>query len=74
MDSLWPPGGLQKSSLKNSALIHYSGVRFPKTTMVGVDRPIIGADIKHFKNRFAENFFFLCKQTYYLQVTLFIGE
>ncbi len=43
-------------------------------------RPIIGADIKHFtdighfKNRFADNFFFLCKQTYYLQVTLFIGE
>ncbi len=34
MDSLWPPGGLQKPSLKNSALIHYSGVRFPKTTMV----------------------------------------
>ncbi len=37
---------------------------------LGVDRlsawPIIGADIKHF--------FFLCKQTYYLQVTLFIGE
>ncbi len=45
-------------------------------------RPIIGlADIKHFtdighfKNRFADiffSFFFLCKQTYYLQVTLFI--
>ncbi len=37
-------------------------------------RQIIG----HFKNRFAEKnfffFFFLCKQTYYLQVTLFIGE
>ncbi len=58
--------------------------------ILGVDRlsawPIIGADIKHFtdighfKNRFADNlkkiffFFFLCKQTYYLQVTLFIGE
>ncbi len=50
---------------------------------VGVDRlsilPII--DIGHFQNRFAENFFLLllfffllCKQTYYLQVTLFIGE
>ncbi len=47
-------------------------------------RPIIGADIKHFtdigrfQNRFADNNFFnnffLCKQTYYLQVTLFIGE
>ncbi len=36
--------------------------------------PII--DIGHFKNRFADNYyyFFLCKQTYYLQVTLFIGE
>ncbi len=36
-------------------------------------------DIGHFQNRFADNFlllllFFLCKQTYYLQVTLFIGE
>ncbi len=52
--------------------------------VLGVDRlsapiliilPII--DIGHFKNRFADNFFFfffLCKQTYYLQVTLFIGE
>ncbi len=48
-------------------------------------RPIIGADIKpftdigHFKNRFADNYYYfiyllLCKQTYYLQVTLFIGE
>ncbi len=51
-------------------------------------RPIIGLailsiftiiDIGHFQNRFADNFllllfFFLCKQTYYLQVTLFIGE
>ncbi len=43
-------------------------------------RPIIGIlpiiDIGHFKNRFANNIyiFFLCKQTYYLQVTLFIGE
>ncbi len=35
--------------------------------------PII--DIGHFQNRFADYyFFFLCKQTYYLQVTLFIGE
>ncbi len=29
--------------------------------------PII--DIGHFKNRYADIFFFLCKQTYYLQVT-----
>ncbi len=58
-------------------------------SVVGVDRlsawPIIGADIKHFtiidighfQNRFADNYYiyiFLCKQTYYLQVTLFIGE
>ncbi len=50
---------------------------------LGVDRlsaPILSIlpiiDIGHFKNRFADNFFFffLCKQTYYLQVTLFIGE
>ncbi len=51
---------------------------------VGVDRlsaPILSIlpiiDIGHFKNRFADNYyyyFFLCKQTYYLQVTLFIGE
>ncbi len=52
---------------------------------VGVDRlsaPILSIlpiiDIGHFKNRFADNLFiylfFLCKQTYYLQVTLFIGE
>ncbi len=51
-------------------------------TSLGVDRlsaPILSIlpiiDIGHFKNRFADNFFFfLCKQTYYLQVTLFIGE
>ncbi len=55
--------------------------------IVGVDRlsaPILSTlpiiDIGHFKNRFADNYyyyyyyFFLCKQTYYLQVTLFIGE
>ncbi len=30
MDSLWPPGGLQKPSLKNSALIDYSWGAFPK--------------------------------------------
>ncbi len=51
---------------------------------LGVDRlsaPILSIlpiiDIGHFKNRFADNYyyyFFLCKQTYYLQVTLFIGE
>ncbi len=50
---------------------------------LGVDRlsaPILSIlpiiDIGHFKNRFADIFFFffLCKQTYYLQVTLFIGE
>ncbi len=51
---------------------------------LGVDRlsaPILSIlpiiDIGHFKNRFADNviiIFFLCKQTYYLQVTLFIGE
>ncbi len=47
---------------------------------LGVDRlsaPILSIlpiiDIGHFKNRFAD-IFFLCKQTYYLQVTLFIGE
>ncbi len=51
-------------------------------SFIGVDRlsaPILSIlpiiDIGHFKNRFADNvFFFLCKQTYYLQVTLFIGE
>ncbi len=51
-------------------------------------RLIFGADIKHFtiidighfQNRFADIFYLffiintLCKQTYYLQVTLFIGE
>ncbi len=50
--------------------------------LLGVDRlsaPILSIlpiiDIGHFKNRFADIFFFfLCKQTYYLQVTLFIGE
>ncbi len=60
--------------------------------ILGVDRlsaPILSIlpiiDIGHFKNRFADIFFFLqffflqfflflCKQTYYLQVTLFIGE
>ncbi len=31
-------------------------------------------DIGHFQNRFADIFLLLCKQTYYLQVTLFIGE
>ncbi len=55
---------------------------------LGVDRlsaPILSIlpiiDIGHFQNRFADNFYFyfliiflLCKQTYYLQVTLFIGE
>ncbi len=50
---------------------------------IGVDRlsaPILSIlpiiDIGRFQNRFADNifFFFLCKQTYYLQVTLFIGE
>ncbi len=55
---------------------------------VGVDRlsaPILSIlqiiDIRHFQNRCADNFsffllffFLLCKQTYYLQVTLFIGE
>ncbi len=54
---------------------------------LGVDRlsaPILSIlpiiDIGHFKNRFADIFLFiiiiifLCKQTYYLQVTLFIGE
>ncbi len=47
---------------------------------LGVDRlsaPILSIfpiiDIGHFQNRFADNFL-LCKQTYYLQVTLFIGE
>ncbi len=48
---------------------------------LGVDRlsaPILSIlpiiDIGHFQNRFADFFFFLCKQTHYLQVTLFIGE
>ncbi len=55
-----------------------------KVCILGVDRlsawPILSIlpiiDIGHFKNRFADNyfFFFLCKQTYYLQVTVFIGE
>ncbi len=50
--------------------------------VIGVDRlsapiliilPII--DIGHFQNRFADNnFFFFLNTTYYLQVTLFIGE
>ncbi len=52
-------------------------------SVLGVDRlsaPILSIftiiDIGHFQNRFADKFFFffLCKQTYYLQVTLFIGE
>ncbi len=53
-------------------------------SLLGVDRlsaPILSIlpiiDIGHFQNRFADNlflFFLLCKQTYYLQVTLFIGE
>ncbi len=49
--------------------------------LIGVDRlsaPILSIlpiiDIGHFKNRFADNLFFFFKQTYYLQVTLFIGE
>ncbi len=52
---------------------------------VGVDRlsaPILSIlpiiDIGHFKKRFADNiyifFIIFFKQTYYLQVTLFIGE
>ncbi len=52
---------------------------------LGVDRlsaPILSIlpiiDIGHFQNRFADNYYYyfllLCKQTYYLQVTLFIGE
>ncbi len=53
---------------------------------LGVDRlsvPILSIlpiiDIGRFQNRFADNIIiiiiiFLCKQTYYLQVTLFIGE
>ncbi len=60
-----------------------------KYNALGVDRlsaPILSIftiiDIGHFQNRFADNykkvllffFFLLCKQTYYLQVTLFIGE
>ncbi len=52
-----------------------------RTSLLGVDRlsaPILSIctiiDIGHFHNRFAGIFFFLCKQTYYLQVTLFIGE
>ncbi len=59
-----------------SASIHHK-----KCSTLGVDRlsaPILSIfpiiDIGHFKNRFADNFFLLCKQTYYLQVTLFIGE
>ncbi len=53
-----------------------------RATGLGVDRllaPILSIlpiiDIGHFKNRFGDNcFFLLCKQTYYLPVTLFIGE
>ncbi len=66
-----------------------SGVKQNFNAVLGVDRlsvPILSIftiiDIGHFQNRFADNFFviyfviffFLCKQTYYLQVTLFIGE
>ncbi len=63
-----------------SIFLHQGQMR---DSYVGVDRlsaPILSIlpiiDIGHFKNRFADNyyFFFLCKQTYYLQVTLFIGE
>ncbi len=65
-----------------------SAVKQNFNAVLGVDRlsaPILSIftiiDIGHFQNRFADNFFylffnfiFLCKQTYYLQVTLFIGE
>ncbi len=63
-----------------------SAVKQHFNAVLGVDRlsvPILSIftiiDIGHFQNRFADNFFkffffFLCKQTYYLQVTLFIGE
>ncbi len=62
-----------------------SGVKQNFNAVLGVDRlsvPILSIftiiDIGHFQNRFADKFFvlfyFLCKQTYYLQVTLFIGE
>ncbi len=66
-----------------------SGVKQHFNAVLGVDQlsvPILSIftiiDIGHFQNRFADNFFliyflinfFLCKQTYYLQVTLFIGE
>ncbi len=61
------------------------GGQLANILIVGVDRlsaPILSIlpiiDIGHFKNRFANTFFFIiffiCKQTYYLQVTLFIGE
>ncbi len=64
------------------------GCHFSFVFILGVDRlsaPILSIlpiiDIGHFQNRFADNFFIiiiifllLCKQTYYLQVTLFIGE
>ncbi len=63
-----------KGLLKLTAYMHLQ---------LGVDRlsaPILNIftiiDIGHFQNRFADNiyFFLLCKQTYYLQMTLFIGE
>ncbi len=59
-------------------------INFAHTLWLGVDRlsaPILSIftiiDIGHFQNRFADIFylfFLLCKQTYYLQVTVFIGE
>ncbi len=66
-------------------LRHCDALQYNK---LGVDRlsaPILSIlpiiDIGHFQNRFADIIFFyllllllLCKQTYYLQVTLFIGE
>ncbi len=60
-----------------------SGVKQHFNAVLGVDRlsvPILTIftiiDIGHFQNIFDDNFVFnfLCKQTYYLQVTLFISE
>ncbi len=65
---------LNKTSVRLQAQVFTLGVDRLSAPILSI-LPII--DIGHFKNRFADNIFyfiFLCKQTYYLQVTLFIGE
>ncbi len=74
-------GNMQPIQHVNKMLISQFILDKSDMYVLGVDRlsaPILSIlpiiDIGHFKNRFADFFSFLCKQTYYLQVTLFIGE